>query len=60
LATIWLAVAVALPAGIITGLAISLENWSVLLAYLILAAVAVPVSLISLSAGGTTLDEAPE
>ena len=60
LAAIWLAVAVALPAGIITGLAISLENWSVLVAYLVTAALAVPVSLISLSAGGTTLDDAPE
>ena len=41
-------------------LAIFLDNWSVLLAFIIIGAVAVPVSLISLSAGGTTLDEAPE
>ena len=49
-----------LATGLITGLAIFLGSWRVLLAYFIFAAVAVPVSLISLSAGGSTLDEARE
>jgi hypothetical protein len=56
----WLICAVLLPTTVIAGLSIYLDNWSVFLAYLILAVVAVPVSLISLSAGGTTLDQAPQ
>jgi hypothetical protein len=52
--------AILLPTGVIAGLSIYLNNWSVFLAYLVISAVAVPVALISLSAGGTTLDQAPE
>jgi len=55
----WLIGAVILPTVVIGGLSSYLDNWTVFLGYLILAAVAVPVSLISLSAGGTTLDQAP-
>ena len=55
----WLVVAVLLPTGAIVGLAIYLANWSVLLAYVIIAAIAMPLVLVSLSAGGTTLDQAP-
>ena len=57
---IWLAVAVLLPTGVIAGLSAYLNNWSVFLAYVILAVVGVPMALISFSAGGTTLDQAPE
>jgi hypothetical protein len=60
LAAGWMVGALLLPTAVIAGLAIYLDNWSVFLAYVILAVVAVPVSLISLSAGGTTLDQAPE
>ncbi|MEX2137385.1 MAG: hypothetical protein WEB29_10630 [Chloroflexota bacterium] len=60
LAIAWMIAAVLLPTAVIVGLAIYLENWSVFLAYLAIAVVAVPVALISLSAGGTTLDEAPQ
>ncbi len=60
LLVIWLIGAVLLPTGVIAGLSAYLNNWSVFLAYVILAAVAVPVALISLSAGGTTLDQAPQ
>ena len=35
-----------------------LDNWSVFLAYVVISAVAVPVAVYSLSAGGTTLDQA--
>jgi hypothetical protein len=55
----WLIGAVLLPTAVIAGLSSYLDNWSVFLAYLILAVVALPVSVISLSAGGTTLDQAP-
>ena len=60
LQTIWLAFAIVLPTGLIAGLSAFLNNWSVFLAYAILVAVGLPLALISLSAGGTTLDQAPE
>jgi hypothetical protein len=56
----WLIGALLLPTAVMAGLSIYLDNWSVFLAYLILALVAVPISLVSLSAGGTTLDQAPQ
>jgi len=59
LLVVWLIGAVALPTGVVAGLSAFLNNWSVFLAYVILAAVGVPMALISLSAGGRTLDEAP-
>ena len=59
LSIVWLLGAVVLPTAVIAGLSFYLDNWSVLLAYLVISAVAVPVSLISLSAGGVTLDHAP-
>ena len=59
LSILWLGAAVALPTAVVAGMASYLDNWSVLLAFLVISAVAVPVSLISLSAGGTTLDQAP-
>jgi hypothetical protein len=60
LAAGWMVAAVLLPTAVVAGLSIYLDNWSVFLAFLILAVVAVPISLISLSAGGTTLDQAAE
>jgi hypothetical protein len=59
LLVVWLIGAVALPTGVVAGLSAFLNNWSAFLAYVILAAVGVPMALISLSAGGRTLDEAP-
>jgi hypothetical protein len=56
----WLLLALLLPTGVIVGLAISLGSWSVLLAYLLITAVTTPLVLVSLSAGGTTLDQAPD
>jgi hypothetical protein len=58
-AVAWAVLAVLLPTGVIVGLAIYLANWGVLLTYVILAAIAMPLVLISLSAGGTTLDQPP-
>lgn len=60
LAIDWLLLAVLLPTGTIVGLAVYLANWSVLLAYVLIAAVAMPLVVVSLSAGGTTLDQAPD
>ncbi|MEX1072767.1 MAG: hypothetical protein WED86_03620, partial [Chloroflexota bacterium] len=60
LLVVWLIGAVLLPTGVVAGLSVFLDNWSVFLAYLILAAVGVPVVLISLSAGGTTLEQATQ
>jgi len=59
LLVIWLTAAILLPTGVVAGLSAYLSNWSVFLAYLILAVIGVPMALISLSAGGTTLDQAP-
>jgi hypothetical protein len=59
-AVAWMLLAVLLPSGAIVGLAIYLANWSVLLAYVVIATIAMPLVLVSLSAGGTTLDQAPE
>ena len=59
LSIVWMVAAVLLPTAIIAGLALYLDNWSVFLAYLAISVVAVPVVLVSLSAGGTTIDEAP-
>lgn len=60
LAIIWMIGAAAWPTAVIAGLSIYLDNWSVFLAYVIISAVAVPAAVYSLSAGGTTLDQAPE
>jgi hypothetical protein len=57
---VWLIGAVAIPTAVMVGLAVYLDNWSVLLAYLALSIVAVPMALVSLSSGGVTLDRAPE
>jgi hypothetical protein len=59
-AVAWLLVAILLPTGVIVGLAIYLANWGVLVTYVIIAAIAMPLVLVSLSAGGKTLDQAPE
>ena len=59
LLTIWLALAILLPTGVAAGLSAFLNNWTVFLAYVILVAVGLPLAIISLSAGGTTLDQAP-
>jgi hypothetical protein len=56
----WMVVATLLPTSVIVGLAIYLANWGVLLTYVIVAAIAMPLVLVSLSAGGTTLDQAPK
>lgn len=60
LAIAWMVAAILLPTAVIGGLAIYLDNWNVLLAYFLIAIVALPVALVSLSAGGTTLDQAPD
>lgn len=60
LAIVWMGAAILLPTAVIAGLSTYLDNWSVFLAYLVISIVAVPVALISLSAGGTTLDQAPD
>lgn len=60
LAIFWMGAAILLPTAVIAGLSTYLDNWSVFLAYLVISIVAVPVALISLSAGGTTLDQAPD
>ncbi len=60
LAIVWMVGAVLLPTAVITALSIYLANWGPLLVYLATAIVAVPVALISLSAGGTTIDQAPD
>ena len=59
-AVAWILLAVLLPTGAIVGLAIYLASWSVLVGYVVIAAVAMPLVLVSLSAGGTTLDQAPQ
>jgi hypothetical protein len=56
----WMVLAVLLPTGVMVGLAIYLANWGVLLTYVVIAAIAMPIVLVSLSAGGTTLDQARE
>lgn len=59
-AVVWLLVAILLPTGAMVGLSIYLANWLVLVAYILIAAFAMPLVLISLSEGGTTLDQAPK
>jgi hypothetical protein len=60
LSIIWMIGAVLWPTAVLAGLSIYLNNWSVFLAYVIISAIAVPAAVYSLSAGGTTLDQAPE
>jgi hypothetical protein len=59
-AAAWLVAAVLLPTAVMVALASYLNNWGILLAYLVISGVAVPLAVVSLSAGGTTLDQAPE
>jgi hypothetical protein len=56
----WLLAAVLLPTAVTVALAIYLDNWSVVLAYLVISLVAVPLAVVSLSAGGVTIDQAPQ
>jgi uncharacterized membrane protein (Fun14 family) len=56
----WVILAALVPTVAMTALSIILGNSLILGGYLGIALVAVPVALISLSRGGTTLDEAPD
>jgi hypothetical protein len=55
----WTALAAAAPTAVMLALAINLDNWWVLVNYLVIGGLAVLIAVLALSQGGTTLDEAP-
>jgi hypothetical protein len=56
----WMIAAVVVPTAVMVGLSAYLGSWwGVLGVYVILSVLFVPISLIALSAGGKTLDQAP-
>jgi len=56
----WMVAAVVVPTVVMAGLSIYLGSWwGVFVVYVVLSVIFVPISLIALSAGGETLDQAP-